>query len=71
MLSICDVIVSQKLYNGDLLCENCQVFDPQIKEESTVFKCECEAQRNIVFEHIKEHFEYFKRERGKGLGRLC
>ena len=40
------------LYNGVYwILLVLSICDVQIKEESTVCKCECEAQRNIVFEH--------------------
>ena len=49
-----------------LLCENCQVFERQMKDKKAVCKSECEVRRNIVFEHIKEHLERPKSEKGEG-----
>ena len=48
----------------NLLCENCHVFQWQIKEENAGSKCECEIRRNIVFRTLSTQ----NKERGMGWG---
>ena len=44
----------------------CILFCEEYLDKKAVCKCECEVRRNIVFEHIKEHLECPKSERGEG-----